>query len=402
MSILLKNAKIFINNEFVSRDVLIEGDKIAEIGTNICSADKVYDVNGMWVIAGAVDVHAHLREPGFENKETVATGTLSAAKGGVTTIMPMPNLNPVPDSIEHLNVELNALKNSLVRAYPFGAVTVGENGKEMANIEELCSCVRALTDDGKCVNDLAILKNAMQIAKKYDKIIASHAEADGYKDGAEEYVAVEREIALVRETGVKYHFCHMSTAKSFELIREAKKEGLDVTCEVCPHHLLLNIDDIQGRTSYKMNPPLRKESDRQATIQALLDGTVDMFATDHAPHTREEKARPYDKAPNGIIGFETLIPSLYTNFVRTGLITPDRFTELLTYAPARRFELACGELKVGALADIAVIDTDNARVYEESEILSKANNTPFIGTEFYGYVALTLVGGQVIYDRNLF
>ncbi|MBO7156113.1 MAG: amidohydrolase family protein, partial [Clostridia bacterium] len=269
---IIKNGKILIGEELVNKDIRIEGEIITEIADEIIG-DNVIDVNGAWVLPSATDVHVHLREPGFEYKETVATGTLASAKGGVGTIMSMPNLRPCPDSVEHLKLQLDAIaKDAVVKVYPYAAVTVNEDGKELADLDALAPYVLAFTDDGKGVNNLELLRKAMQIAKDTGKVVASHAEAEGYGFGREaEIIAVEREIKMAEEIGCKYHFCHISTAEAYDFIRQAKERGVDVTVEVTPHHLLLNDGDIKDGNT-KMNPPLRPISDMIATVQALLDG----------------------------------------------------------------------------------------------------------------------------------
>ena len=350
---------------------------------------------------GAVDVHVHLREPGFEHKETVITGTTAAAKGGVTTIMSMPNLNPCPDCLESLRKQLDIIeKDAIVNVYPYGAVTVNQEDTVLANIEEYKDLVLAITDDGRGVNNLELLKKAMMIAKENNLVIASHAEDNVYKYSPEgEYVAVRREIELAKEIGCKYHFCHMSTKESFDAIRKAHNEGYtNITCEVAPHHLVMNEEMIKD-ANYKMNPPLRSEENRQETVKALLDGTACMIASDHAPHSEEEKSKEYDLCPNGIIGLETMIPIIYTDFVKTNLISLDRFLEILVYNPIKVFNLPKRDLKEGMIADIAVLDIENEQVYAKENIVSKGKNSPFIGKKYYGFNTLTIVGGKIIYKK---
>lgn len=402
--ILIKNGSIIENNELVLKDVLIDGNKIIKIGNIdlVDSSVEVIDAKGCLVMPGAVDVHVHLREPGFEAKETVLTGTTSAAKGGVTTIMPMPNLKPCPDNLEHLNLELDIIKrDAVVNCYPFGTITVNEEDEILADIDSFHHLVTAITDDGRGVNNLDLLEEACMKAKKYDLVVASHAEDNFYKYSPEgEYVAVLREIEIAKRTGCRYHFCHMSVKESFDAIRKAHKEGYtNITCEVSPHHLVLNKTMIKD-ASYKMNPPLRDESDRLATIEALLDGTACMIASDHAPHTEFEKSLEYDKCPNGIIGLETMIPIIYTEFVKTGLISLNRFLEIMVYNPIKVFGLPDRKFEVGMIADIAVIDIVNKHKYTKEEILSKGKNSPFIGNSYYGFAKYTLVNGEVLYKNN--
>lgn len=403
--LLIKNGKIIENNELINKDILIEDNKIIKIENSIneneCKNIQVLDASDCLVMPGAVDVHVHLREPGFTHKETIKTGTLSCAKGGVTSIMSMPNLNPCPDCLDNLKVQLDCIKkDSVINVYPYGSVSVNEEDKKLSNIDEIHSFVYGLSDDGRGVNNLELLKQAMILAKKYNLTIASHAEDNVYKYSEKgEYIAVEREIELVKEIGCKYHFCHMSTKQSFAAIRKAQQEGYsNITCEVSPHHLVLNKSMIKD-SNYKMNPPLRDESDRLATVNALLDGTACMIASDHAPHSEEEKAQEYEKCPNGIIGVETMIPIIYTEFVKTNLISLDRFLDILVYNPIKAFNLPKRDLSEGSIADIAIIDIKNKHQYLKEEILSKGKNSPFIGNSYYGFTKYTIVNGEVIYKK---
>ena len=399
--ILLKNGFVISHNELVKKDILIDGELIKQIDDEINQDCETIDVSKMLVIPGAVDVHVHLREPGYEYKETIKTGSCSAAKGGVTSIMSMPNLNPCPDSYEHLKVQLDIIeKDSLVNTYPFGSVSVNEEDKYLSNIDEMHEYVYGLSDDGKGVNNLELLENAMKLAKKYNLTIASHAEDNIYKySEAGEYVAVRREIELAKKIGCKYHFCHMSTKESFEAIKNAQEEGYtNITCEVSPHHLVLNKEMIKD-ANFKMNPPLRGEEDRLATVNALLSGVACMIASDHAPHSEEEKSKEYDLCPNGIIGLETMIPIIYTEFVKTNLIRLDRFLEILVYNPIKVFNLPKRDLKEGMVADIAVLDIENEQEYTKDTIVSKGKNSPFIGNKYYGFNTLTIVSGKVVYKK---
>ena len=402
--ILIKNGKIVENNQLVNKDILIENNLIKSIDNNINIDDldlQILDATDCLVMPGAVDVHVHLREPGFTKKETVRTGTLSSAKGGVTSIMSMPNLNPCPHDLENLNIQMEIIKkDAVVNVYPFASITINEEDKELAKIDEVASVAYGLSDDGRGVNSLDLLEEAMKLAKKYDLTIASHAEDNYYKYSREgEYVAVLREIELAKKIGCKYHFCHMSVKESFDAIKKAQDEGYtNITCEVAPHHLVLNKEMIKD-ANYKMNPPLRDESDRLATIEALLNGTACMIASDHAPHTEEEKSQEYDKCPNGIIGLETMIPIIYTNFVKTGLISYERFLDILVYNPIKVFNLPQRDLKENMIADIAVIDIENKHQYTKDEILSKGKNSPFIGNSYYGFTRYTLVNGEIVYKK---
>lgn len=395
---IIKNGYIIENNQLVKKDLQIIDNLINKIGL-IDEEDQILDVNDCVIIPGVVDVHVHLREPGYEAKETIKTGTLSALKGGVTSLMSMPNLKPCPDSLEGIDKQLEIIKkDAMVNVYPYGSITENEEGKKLSQIEKIHQYIYGLSDDGKGVNDLSLLKDALKLAKKYNLTIASHAEDKIYKeDPLGEVVAVKREIELAKQIGCKYHFCHISVKESFDLIRQARKEGYtNITCEVTPHHLVLNNQMIKN-ANFKMNPPLRTKEDQQATIDALLDGTAQIIATDHAPHTEEEKSKEYHLCPNGIIGLETLIPVIYTNFVKNGLISWNRFLELLVYNPIKIFNLPKRDLKEGMIADIAIIDINHLHQYKKEEILSKGKNSPFINQKYYGFVKYTIVNGKILY-----
>jgi len=394
---ILKGGKILIDGKLVSRDIEIIGKKIVDIGSNLSGNGKEYDVKGCWIIPGAVDVHAHLREPGNEHKETIATGTYSAAAGGITTLMSMPNVFPVTDTVEHYrDIESRVERDALVSVYPFAAVTRGEKGVTLADIEELIPYVKGFSDDGVGFKDYALLERAMELVKG-KSIIASHAEAEGYGYEKEsEYKAVQRELQLVKKTGVKYHFCHMSCRESFKLIAEAQEAGVDVTCEVTPHHLFLDESMIRN-TNYKMNPPLRSKEDREATVEALLDGTATIIATDHAPHTAADKNKEYAQAANGIIGFETMLPLVFTRLIKSGIAEYQKLVDWTVKNPAERFNLPYTSVEVGSVADLAVLDIDNEREYRREHIISKSNNSPFIGQKLYGTNIMTVKNGKVIY-----
>ena len=396
---ILKNGYIVINNKLVKKDIEIVKDIIFKIEDNIETKDY-FDCQGGLIIPGGVDVHVHLREPGFTHKETILSGTKASAKGGITTLMSMPNLNPCPDSLENLNIQQEIIKkDAVVNVYPYASVTKGEKGNELSDLELLCLKVKAITDDGVGVNNIELLVKAMEYAKKYDIVMASHAEdlVDS-KLPQGEYVAVRREIELAKKIGCKYHFCHMSTKESFDAIRQAHKEGYtNITCEVAPHHLLLNEEMIKD-ANWKMNPPLRSEENRLETIKALLDGTACMIASDHAPHSKEEKNQEYAKAPNGIIGIETMIPLIYTHFVDKGIATLDDFLNWLVYNPRKVFSLPERKIEIGQIADLTVLDINTKRKYIKEEILSLSSNCPYINMEMKGFPLLTLVNGKVVWE----
>lgn len=395
---ILKNGRILEGDCLVEADVRIENGKIAEIGKGLSGSSEI-DVEGCWIIGGAVDVHAHLREPGYEYKGDIETETRSAAKGGITSIMAMPNTNPVPCDAKSAKLVYDLVQErSLIHTYIYGSVTKDQAGKKVADVEGMLPYVKALSDDGVCVNNLRVLKKAMIKAKKHGLVIASHAEAKEFPEPAAEYEAVRREIKLAEETGCEYHFCHLSVEQSFIAVRVARFKSDKITCEVTPHHLVLCEDYVGQNPNFKMNPPLRSLRDMKFANRALAERIPTMIATDHAPHSKEDKSKPFDKAPNGIIGFETFLPIVYTNFVRTGKLTHKQMLELVTVNPAKRFNLPYTEIAVGQNADIAVLDIDNSRRYEESEILSKSSNSPYIGMEFFGFNKLTLVDGNIVYN----
>ena len=399
--ITLINGYILENGNLVQKDLYIENGKISKIGNSLEIKGTVLDCKGGFIMNGATDCHVHLREPGYTHKETIKTGTMAALKGGVTTCLAMPNLVPCPDSVENLEVELAAIKkDALVHVYPYGAVTVSQKGNKMSDVENLVGKVCAFTDDGVGVNNIEVLTEIMHLAKKHDFVIASHAEDSiNGKLPEGEYVAVRREIELAKKIGCRYHFCHMSTKESFEAIRKAHKEGYtNITCEVAPHHLILNEEMIKD-ANWKMNPPLRSEENRLETVKALLDKTALIVASDHAPHSIEEKSLEYDKCPNGILGIETMLPIVYTYFVKTNLATLNDFVDWFVTNPNKVFGLEELKISEGYRADITVLDLNNKRKYTKEEILSIGKNSPYIGMEFYGFPIATIVNGEILYKE---
>ena len=365
-------------------------------------------------------VHVHLREPGFSYKETIATGTRAAARGGYTAVCPMPNLKPVPDSLENLKPELDAIeKDGVIHVHPYGAITVGEKGEILADLEAMAPYVVAFSDDGKGVQWDEKMKEAMTRAKALGKVIVAHCEdetllnggyihdgdyarAHGHKGNvsASEWKQVERDLELVRETGCAYHVCHVSTKETVDLIRKAKAEGLDVTCETGPHYLVMNDSMLQEDGRFKMNPPIRSEEDRRALLAGLLDGTVDMIATDHAPHSAEEKSRGLEKSLFGVVGLETAFPVLYTELVKTGVLTLDRLIDAMVTRPARRFGIGTPVLKEGAPADLTVFDLNESYKIDPADFLSMGRATPFAGRTVFGKCMLTLCGGEIAWQAE--
>ena len=382
----------------VNRIVSID---VPELG---CQGDYV-------IFPGFCDVHVHLREPGFSYKETIETGTKAAAHGGYTTICPMPNLNPVPDNYEHLKEELDLIeKEALIEALPYGSCTVKEEGKEIASLEEMAPYVCAFSDDGKGIQEETMMEEVMLKAKELGKIVAAHCEVNellkgGYIHDGEyarkhghkgicsesEWKEIERDVKLAKKTGCAYHVCHISTKESVEIIRQAKKDGVDVTCETAPHYLILNENDLQESGDFKMNPPLRSKKDQEALIKGIQDGTIDMIATDHAPHSEEEKAKGLKKSAMGIVGLETAFPLLYTGLVKTGIISLEKLIELLNDNPRRRFGLKQED-------SWCLWDLNDHYVIDEKDFLSKGKASPFKGMEVYGRCLKTVCEGRTVYE----
>lgn len=365
------------------------------------------------IVPGLCDVHVHFREPGFSYKETIASGSAAAAHGGYTAVCTMPNLDPVPDSAEHLQVQLDAIeRGAAIKVLPYGAITVGEKGEKLADMEAMSDKVCAFSDDGKGVQNDEMMREAMTAAKRLGKIIAAHCEDNsllfgGYiHDGeyarmhghrgissASEYRQIERDLRLAEETGCAYHVCHISTKESVELIRQAKARGVDVTCETAPHYLVLCDEDMQEDGRFKMNPPLRSREDKKALIEGIKDGTIDMMATDHAPHSTEEKGRGLEKSLMGVVGLETAFPVLYTELVMKNIITLDRLVELMSFKPKERFGIDTNN-------DFAVFDISEAYKIDPENFLSMGRATPFAGREVFGRCLLTVHNEKVVYKAE--
>ena len=365
------------------------------------------------IVPGLCDVHVHFREPGFSYKETIASGSAAAAHGGYTAVCTMPNLDPVPDSAEHLQVQLDAIKRgAAIKVLPYGAITVGEKGEKLADMEAMSDKVCAFSDDGKGVQNDKMMREAMTAAKRLGKIIAAHCEdnsllfggyihdgeyakAHGHKgiSSASEYKQIERDLRLAEETGCAYHVCHISTKESVELIRQAKAHGVNVTCETAPHYLVLCDEDMQEDGRFKMNPPLRSREDKKALIEGIKDGTIDMIATDHAPHSAEEKGRGLEKSLMGVVGLETAFPVLYTELVMKNIITLDRLVELMSFKPKERFGIDTNN-------DFAVFDISEAYKIDPEKFLSMGRATPFAEREVFGRCLLTVHNEKVVYKAE--
>ncbi len=364
------------------------------------------------VIPGLCDVHVHFREPGFSYKETILSGSRSAARGGFTDVCAMPNLDPVPDSLPHLEEEMRLIRDeAVIGVHPYGALTVGEKGEELSDMAAMAPFVIAFSDDGKGVQDEDMMRAAMREARRLGKIVAAHCELNsllkgGYiHDGTyakahghrgipseSEWRPIARDLKLAGETGCAYHVCHISCKESVALIRQAKREGVDVTCETAPHYLLLDENDLKEEGRFKMNPPLRSREDREALLEGLADGTIDMIATDHAPHSAQEKARGLEKSAFGIVGLETAFPLMYTELVKKGVIGLDKLLDLMSAAPRKRFGIPAGE-------DFSVWDLDRPCTVDPADFLSMGRATPFEGRTVYGACVTTVYRGRTVYQK---
>lgn len=373
--------------------------------------NSLVNTNKYSVFPGFVDVHVHLREPGFCYKETVLSGTLAAARGGYTTVCSMPNLNPVPDSLQNLNVQINIIKNSAkINVLPYGAITEAQQGIKLSNMEEISPYTVAFSDDGKGVQSDILMKKAMEKSKLLNKIIVAHCEDNSLLNGGyinkgeyaknhnhkgicseSEWKPIKRDIELVKQTGCKYHVCHISTKESVELIRKAKAEGVDITCETAPHYLLLNDSMLKEDGSFKMNPPIRSEEDRVALIEAVKDGTIDIIATDHAPHSEQEKSQGLKNSLMGIVGIETAFSLLYTYLVKQNIISLEKLIELMCINPRKRFNIPLTE------QDFCVWNLNEEYKIDPNEFLSKGKSTPFKNYKVNGKCMLTVSGGKIAY-----
>ncbi len=394
-----------VNGEY-SKAVEMNFNDVISAGVSFSFADDKEYV----VFPGFCDVHVHFREPGFSYKETILSGSGAAARGGYTAVGTMPNLNPVPDSVENLEKQLEIIrKDSLINVIPFGSITVGQKGEKLSDLEGMADRVLGFSDDGRGVQDEGMMREAMLRSKALGKIISAHCEVNSLLDGGyihkgayasahghkgisseSEWKMIERDIKLAAETGCAYHVCHISCKESVSLIRDAKKSGVDITCETGPHYLVLDENDLIEDGRFKMNPPLRSSSDREALIEGLCDGTVDMIATDHAPHSAEEKSKGLAGSSFGIVGLETAFPVLYTDLVLKGVISLDKLVELMAVSPRKRFSLPFGDgFSVWSLNEKFTVDP--------SDFVSMGKASPFTGRELYGKCAATVYGNKVVY-----
>ncbi len=413
MKLTIKGKTLYKDGYLSSLPLFINDGVI--VSRNDLSSD-IIDFSDKYIIPGFVDVHVHLREPGFSYKETIKSGTLASAHGGYTAVCSMPNLNPVPDSDENLKQQLDIIdRDALISVYPYGSITVGQMGEELSDMDAIAENVIAFSDDGRGVQSDELMKKAMLKAKSLGKIIVAHCEVNdllkgGYiHDGVyakehghrgicseSEWKQIERDLKLVEETGCSYHVCHISTKESVEIIREAKKKGLDVTCETGPHYLILCDEDLQEDGRFKMNPALRSREDREALIEGIKDGTIDMIATDHAPHSAEEKGRGLEKSLMGVVGIETAFPLLYTHLVLKGVITLEKLIELMSVNPKKRFGIK-GGTDEGEYADFTVIDLDEEYVITADDFYSMGKATPFEGFKVKGKIISTYLKGEKLF-----
>ena len=412
MKFTIENVRFYKDGSFHEGDLFLNTDSIAVS----CAKDDggiVSQFNNCFVFPAFCDVHVHLREPGFSYKETIKTGTLACAHGGYTDVCSMPNLNPVPDSKENLQKQLDIIKkDAVIKVHPYASITVGQKGEVLSNFSELSENAIAFSDDGRGVQNEDMMRSAMTAAKLHGKMIVAHCEDNSLLNGGyihdgeyaklhnhkgicseSEWGPIKRDLKLAEEIGCAYHVCHISTKESVALIREAKKRGVDVTCETAPHYLVMNDMDLQEDGRFKMNPPIRSEEDRLALIEGLKDGTIDMIATDHAPHSFEEKSKGLEKSAMGVVGIETAFSVLYTKLVKTGIITLEKLVEVMSENPRKRFNLPVGE-------DICVFDLEKEYTVTPQNFLSKGQATPFKDEKLFGVCRLTVCGGKTVYQDN--
>ena len=425
MKTLLKNGTVvdYASKTNEKLDLLIENDKILMISENISTvdADKVIDCTGLIIMPGMIDVHCHLREPGGEHKETIETGSKSAVAGGFTTICPMPNTNPTPDSAIVLEQIINRAKEvNLCNVLPFSSVTIGENGVELVDFDsQLKAGAVAFSDDGRPVESAKLIRDAMIKANELGSFISEHCEEKSVAAGAinagpvaeklgvqgvlpeAEEIMAARDIVIAETNNLHTHICHISTKTTVDTIRSAKQRGVKVTCETCPHYYAFTVDEVlESGVNAKMNPPLREEKDRLAIIEGIKDGTIDCIITDHAPHAKEEKEKGLATAPNGIIGFETALGATITNLVEPGHISYLDMVRVMSYNPAKLLKIDRGEIAEGKVADLTIFDPNEKYIYTEDMIVSKSHNTPWIGKELQGKVKYTIVSGKIVYDAE--
>ncbi len=414
MKTLFKNATV---HGFGKSDLLVSDSVIVDIceSIDVSVADKVYYLDNLYIFPGFTDVHVHLREPGFSYKETIVTGTRASARGGYTAVCSMPNLNPVPDSVDNVKAQTDIIeRDAVIRVYPFGSITVGQKGEKLSDMEAIAPYVIGFSDDGKGVQSGDMMRSAMQKAASLNKIISAHCEDESLLNGGyihdgeyakqnghkgicseSEWGPVARDIPLIKETGASYHVCHVSAKETVDIVRKAKAEGVNITCETGPHYLVFSDSELKEDGGFKMNPPIRSAEDRAALIEGIKDGTIDMIATDHAPHSSEEKSKGL-LSLNGVVGIETAFPVLYTKLVREGVITLDKLIELMSTNPGKRFGIN-SDIKVGEKANFTAFNLDEEYTVSPDDFLSKGKSTPFKGMRVFGKCVLTVCDGNIAY-----
>lgn len=419
-NLFLRNALVYFRDGIRKSDVAVIDGKIAKVSASTDGFETI-DLDGALLLPGFADVHVHFREPGFEYKETILTGSRAAAAGGYTDVYTMPNLNPVPDSLKNLQPQLDAIaRDAVIDVHPFGSITKGQAGKELADLEEMAPFVSGYSDDGKGVQDIAIIKEAMILAKALNKPIVAHCEDNSELtlggavhagkwakennlptiNSASEWKMVKRDIELVRETGCTYHICHVSTKESVELIRRAKAENLPITCETAPHYLILTDEDLMDEGRFKMNPPVRSWEDRDALVKGLLDGTIDCIATDHAPHSHDEKSKGVSKSAFGIVGLETAFPLLYTYLAKSGLIPIERIIDSLAYRPREIFGGKVCNFQDGDDASFTAFAIDGEWIIDPTTFKSKGQATPFNDWRVSAKNLLTVSHGKIVFNNT--
>ncbi len=421
MKLILKDGNVYNSGAFNKMSVHIDNGTVTDLGSHPeCNGSLVIDCSSYYIFPGFTDVHVHFREPGFSYKETIKTGSEASARGGFTDVCTMPNLDPAPDSFENLKKQLDIIeRDAVINVHPFGTITKKQIGEELSDMEDMKDKVIGFSDDGRGVQSDSMMEEAMKKAKSLGKIISAHCEDNsllfgGYIHDGEyakknghrgicsesEWKQIERDLKLVEKIGCSYHVCHISTKESVELIRQAKKKGLDVTCETAPHYLVMNDSMLEEDGRFKMNPPIRSEEDRQALLSGLIDGTVDMIATDHAPHSYLEKSKGLEGSNMGVVGIETSFAVLYTHLVKKGIITLEKLIEVMYKKPSERFGIKKG-IEVGKLADFTVFDLNKQYKIDPAEFLSMGKATPFKDWEVYGQCLLTVCGGKIAYNGGL-
>jgi len=409
MNFLIKNANVYKDGRFIKEDYTLQ-IQYGELDVDGISGDVVRLFNNCYVFPAFCDVHVHLREPGFFYKETIKTGTKAAAHGGYTDIFSMPNLNPVPDCLNALNLQLDIIESeAVINVHPYASITKGEKGEELSDFEALAPLAAGFSDDGRGVQNAELMRRAMLKAKMLNKIIVAHCEDNSLLNGGyihdgeyakqnghkgicseSEWKPIERDLKLAKDIGCKYHVCHISTKESVDLIRKAKADGIDVTCETAPHYLVLNDSMLQNEGRFKMNPPIRSESDQLALIEGIKDGTIDMIATDHAPHSTDEKARGLENSLMGVVGLETSFPILYTKLVKTGIISIEKLIEIMSINPRKRFGLPETD-------DICIFNLDEEFKISSEKFLSMGKSTPFENEKVFGQNLITIHGGKAVW-----